>query len=174
MSFLRIKQIKGKSYAYLVENLWKNEGRGSRQKVKHYIGRVYSFDLKDSLNQGFLSFINAEDIEKYVMSTDFIKIIKDMINWEFYKHGISNAEFDVELEVPIIKRSGREVCIKINEGFLCGFYLESLINFRKVELEEDEEIAGYNLAKAFVDAGINIPQDVFIKIFERVGSIKNE
>src|SRR3989344_7566946 len=117
MSFLRMKLIKGKDYAYLVENLWKKEGKSSRQKVKRYVGRVYSFELKEDLNLGFLLFINEENIEKYVKSSTFMKIIKDLINWEFYKHGISNTEFNVELETPIIKRAGREVCIKINDGF---------------------------------------------------------
>ena len=173
MSFLRIKQIKGKNYAYLVENLWKSEG-GSRQKVKQYIGRVYSFELKNKENLGFLSFINKDNIEKYAMSTNFIMMIKDLINWEFYKHGIDDKEFNVELDVPIVRKGSREVCIKINEGFLCGVHIERLINFRKDEEEENEEIIGYNLAKVFIDAGIDVPQEVFIKIFEKVAGSKNE
>ena len=171
MSFLRLKKIKGNHYAYLVENLWK---KGSRQKVKKYVGRVYSFKIKDKENIGFLSFINKEDIEKYVMSTNFIIIIEDLINWEFYKHGIDNKELNVEFDTPIIKRGGRGVCIKINEGFLCGVHIKSLINFRKDEEDENDEIVGYNLAKVFIDAGINVPQEVFIKIFEKVAGSKNE
>ncbi len=49
MSFIRTKKIDGKEYAYLVENKWykrkvKGRGKGPRQKVTKYLGRVHSFD----------------------------------------------------------------------------------------------------------------------------------
>ena len=49
MAFLRVKNVNGQKYAYLVENKWykrghKGKGRGPRQKVMRYLGRVYSFD----------------------------------------------------------------------------------------------------------------------------------
>jgi hypothetical protein len=60
--FFRIKKIKGKEYAYLVENEWKKNS--SRQKVKQYIGRVYRLAQKNNLD--FISFLkskhNVEDI----------------------------------------------------------------------------------------------------------------
>ncbi|KKN65126.1 hypothetical protein LCGC14_0485140 [marine sediment metagenome] len=43
MVFIRIKQIKGICYAYWVKNVWV-PGKGSRQKVVAYIGRVKGLD----------------------------------------------------------------------------------------------------------------------------------
>ncbi len=40
--FIRKKKIKGKEYAYLVENKYIN-GR-VKQKVKRYLGKVFRFD----------------------------------------------------------------------------------------------------------------------------------
>ena len=55
MSFIRTKKIDGKEYAYLVENKWykhsfKGKGRGPRQKVSKYLGRVYNFNKTENID----------------------------------------------------------------------------------------------------------------------------
>ena len=61
-------------------------------------------------------------------------------------------------------KDSKKVAIKINEGYLCNYTLSRLINFK---IKEDEEV-GLVLAKVFVDAGINIPKDLFVKVFEKI------
>ena len=62
-------------------------------------------------------------------------------------------------------KDGRNVVAKINEGFLCGFTLKRILAFKKSEEIEEDSV---ELAKAFVEAGISVPQDVFIGFFEKI------
>jgi len=45
MVFIRTKRIKKAQYAYLVENVWTS--KGSRQKIKSYLGRIIELKYKD-------------------------------------------------------------------------------------------------------------------------------
>ena len=158
--FFRIKKIKGKEYAYIVENEWHK--KGSRQKVKGYIGRVHKFDLKS--NVGFLEHLNMENAEAYLQGNDFKKIINDLAEWEISRHGISKEEFAIDLNSIKIQKGNKEVAVHINEGFLCGHTLRSLIGFKAVEEQND----GYRFARAFVEAGIKVPQEVFVGLFGKI------
>ena len=84
------------------------------------------------------------------------KIINDLVRWELQKH-------DIKEELDNIKSN--KIVFKINEGFLCNFTLESLLNFKA---EPDERETGIKLAKAFVGAGIKIPEELFVGIFGKV------
>jgi hypothetical protein len=168
MSFIRVKNIKKKSgnsyeYAYLVENKWmKRGGKGSRQKVKAFLGRVHKPVLVE--NKDFLEHHSIEDIDSYVKENSLSKVAQDLISWEFVKHGVSN-EFIVDFEGKVVRKYNNKAVLKMNEGFLCDHTLKKLVGFR---FKEDEEHAGMALAKAFVEAGINIPQELFVKVFEKV------
>lgn len=168
MAFLRIKNINGQDYAYVVENSWL---KGSRQKVKAYLGRVYRFDIKN--DKDFLSFIGISDIEGYIKNNEIKKIVVDLIQWEVFKHEIDKNEFNVDIENRKIQRKNKDICIKINDGIFCSKTLSNLLDF-KVEVKEEgkennrEDIVGYKLAKAFVEAGINVPQEVFVGLFEKM------
>ena len=172
MVFLRIKKIKDKNYAYLVENSW--IGNSSRQKVKRYIGRVYKFDLKNNVE--FESFFNINSIEEYIKNNENKKIIKDLIKWEFFKNDIDDKKFNIDFEKIEIKNNEKNACIKINEGYLCSHTLANILNLKRLHEDEtkseiDDETddeTGFRLAKSFVDAGIKIPQEVFIGIFEKI------
>jgi len=154
MAFIRTKKIKSYEYAYLVENVWrKRPKKGSRQKVKAFLGRVYKPELKNDLN-----FVKEE---VYVRDNSFKQIVKDLVEFELLKHDVK--DFFVDFDKNLVLRNNRKVALQINEGFLCNYTLKNLINFK---LEEEE--AGYSLAKAFVEAGIKVPQELFIKIFEKL------
>lgn len=168
--FIRIKNIKNKKgrvypYAYLVGNKWYKRGgngkdKGSRQRVIGYLGRVHSFSkVKDD---DFFEYLKVEDIEKYV-SKGKNKAIKDLVEWEFYRHGVDG--FKVDFRNSKVIREGKEVSLKINEGFLNSWTLNRLLRFRfKGEDRED----GLRLAKAFVEAGLEVPKEVFVGIFNKV------
>jgi len=158
--FFRIKKIKGKEYAYVVENEWHR--KGSRQKVKDYAGRVHRFNLKSNVD--FLKHLNIENAEAYLQNNDFKKIINDLAEWEFLRHSINNDVFKIDLNSMKIQKSNKDVVFYINEGFLCGLTLRSLVEFKAI----DEQTDGYRLARAFVEAGIKVPQEVFVGLFGKM------
>ncbi len=159
--FFRIKKIKGREYAYVVENTWK--GKTSRQKVKCYIGRVYRFSLLKDI--GFLEYLKIGNAQDYIENHDKKKVIMDLAEWELFKFGISKQEFTIDFENIIIQKNKNNAALMINEGFMCSLTLKNLLEFRT---EGDEQADGYRLAKAFVEAGIKIPQEIFVELFGKL------
>ena len=158
--FFRIKKIKGKEYAYLVHNKWRK--KGSRQKVKGYLGRVHKFDLKNDIS--FLEHLKIESLNDYIDKNPRNKIIKDLVEWEILKHDIDGKEFSVDLDNLNVQKNKSNIVLMINDGFLCNLTLRNLLEFKA---EGDEYEDGYRLARAFVEAGIKIPQEVFIGLCQK-------
>lgn len=172
--FIRIKNVKNKKgriypYAYLVSNKWYKrgfgeKGKGSRQKVVKYLGRVYSFSkVKDEDFFGYLKINNTKEYLKNKKN----KIIKDLVRWELHRYGVDLLKFDVDFTSIKVTKSGRDVSLKLNEGLLNTYSLRKLINF-KFTGEERED--GVKLATCFVEAGIEVPSEVFVGIFDNVYS----
>ncbi|MBI2654064.1 hypothetical protein HYX02_04600 [Candidatus Woesearchaeota archaeon] len=158
--FLRIKKIKGKEYGYIVKNEWKK--RGSRQKVKGYIGRAYRFELKEYIE--FMKHFNINDINNYIENNDKNRIINDLIEWELHKFGVDKEEFLIDVADMKIQKNKKDIILLLNEGYMCNLTLKSLIDFKP----EDEQTDGYRLARAFVEAGIKVPHEVFIGLFGKI------
>ena len=167
MAFFRIKKIKGKEYTYLVENEWKR--KGSRQKVKGYLGRIYRFDLKNK--NSFIEFVKNDDLEKYIQENNILKIFSDLMEWELFKFDVNKIEFSVDFENKTVKKGKNNAVIVINEGFLCNLTLKNLLEFKPETNEEDD---GYRLAKAFVEAGIKVPQEIFVGLFAKLYKIDDK
>ena len=198
MAFFRIKKIKGKEYAYIVENKWKPTAksvelnassrsrkhltlrgsdmrgsrrdsltmlkpRGSRQKVKEYVGRVYGLSLVNDV--GFFEFLKIENVNEYIENNNISNIINDLVGWELYKFNVNKNEFSIDLNSKKIQKNNKNVAFFINEGFMCGFTLKNLLEFKP---EGDVQADGYHLARAFVEAGIKVPQEVFVGLFGKV------
>ena len=161
MAFFRIKKIKGKEYAYAVENKWKKTG--SRQKVKGYMGRAYKFMLKN--NTDFSQFRKIENAENYIKDNSFKQVINDLIEWELFKHDINKNKFTIDLDGLKIRQNEKNAVLLINEGFMCSMTLKNILEFKQ---EGDEANDGYRLARAFVESGIKIPQDVFVFLFGKL------
>ncbi|MEK6983113.1 MAG: hypothetical protein AABX33_00940 [Nanoarchaeota archaeon] len=159
--FFRVKKIKGKEYAYIVENDW--QSRGPRQKVKGYAGRVYRFIVGNNVN--FSEYIKIENIQNYIEKNPKNRIIQDLVEWELFRFGINKEEFLIDLNEIKLQRHRRNVVLLLNDGFMCNSTLKDLLYFKP---EGDEQTDGYRLAKAFVDAGIKVPQEVFIGIFGKL------
>ena len=166
MSFIRIKKIRSKEYAYLVENEWKH--KGSRQKVKGYIGSVYRFDLNKDIE--FLHFVKSQSVEEYINQRDIKKIIDDLIKWEFFKFGISSEQFYINFNEKKIQKGKKQVALLINSGFMCSLTLKNLLEF---EAEDNEANDGYRFARAFVEAGIKVPEEIFVGMFGKFYKISN-
>src|SRR3989338_1950293 len=160
MSFIRIKRINGREYAYLVENKlykrgFKGKGKGPRQSVSKYLGRVYAFSKANDI--GFYALKEVSDINGYLKKTARERVIKDLVEWELSRHNIDKVEFMVDFSDKRIVKKNRDISLKINEGFLNSFTLSRLFNMRSND--------GYYLAKCFVEAGIEIPKEVFVGLF---------
>ena len=164
MGFIRVKKINGSEYAYLVENKWykrgfKGKGRGSRQKVSRYLGRVYFFDKTDGWD--FLTFKSINNLEQYLKNNSNNKnqIFRDLVEWELFRHSIDKNEFTIDLNNKKILNGKKEVSLRMNEGFLNSFTLSRLFNINSND--------SYYLAKCFVEAGIEVPKEIFVGIFGR-------
>lgn len=169
MAYIRVKRIKKKSgnvyeYAYLVENRWRKRisgGRkGARQKVIAFLGRNYKRNVVNETS--FLEYLKNDDLNSYISSHGFKEIVCDLVRWELYKHDV--LDVIVDFENFYVRNYKSNVCLQINEGFLCDYSLKKLVNFKFAV----DEHAGISLAKAFVDAGIAIPRELFIKLFEKM------
>ncbi|MBI2558643.1 hypothetical protein HYW20_04940 [Candidatus Woesearchaeota archaeon] len=159
--FFRIKKIKGKEYAYVVENEWRR--RGSRQKVKEYIGRAYRFNLTNNVD--FKQYHKIEDIQNYIESNEKNKIINDLVEWELFRFNVKKEDFLIDLTNTKIQKNKKNVALWINDGCMCSNTLKNLIEFKS---EGDEQLDGYRLARAFVEAGIKVPQEVFVGLFGKI------
>ena len=160
MAFFRIKKIKGKEYAYIVENKWLK--KGSRQKVKSYIGRVYRFELRNDVD--FLKHNKIENFQSYIENNDKNIIINEIIEWELFKFGISKEEFAMDLNNIRIQKNKKNVALLINDGFMCSVTLKNLLDFKP----QSDETDGYHFARAFVEAGIKVPQEIFVGLFGKL------
>lgn len=172
--FVRIKKIYGKEYAYKVHNSWTKYG--PRQKNFGYLGKVIK--PKRLQDKEFEEFLHNTNYEEYLHKSDYRQIIQDLIELELLNHGFEEAsneflKYDdvfVNLEMrKVVKMTGKQnekpACVKLNQGFLCNDSINGLIHFK---LEENEEANIYNLANAFVGAGINVPKDVFVRVYEKI------
>ncbi len=162
MSFIRVKKIDGKEYAYLVENKWykrkvKGRSKGSRQKVSKYLGRVFSFNKKETID--FLPFKKINNLDEYLKINNKNKIIEDLVEWELFRHSINKDDVTIDFSNKKIIKNGKDVSLRMNEGFLNSFTLGRLFGLRAGN--------SYYLAKCFVEAGIEIPKEVFVGIFGR-------
>lgn len=168
MAFFRVKKIKGKEYGYLVENEWKSarslkgKKQGSRQKVKGYLGRVMRLELKENI--GFTDYLKIENFPDYIESNENRKIMKDLIEWELHKFAVDKNQVLIDLNEMKVQKNSRNVALMMNNGMMCSFTLKNLLEFRP----EDEHNDGYRLARAFVEAGITVPQDVFVGLFGKM------
>ncbi len=164
--FLRIKKINNAEYVYLVDNKWykkktKGKGKGPRQKVKRYLGRVYSFEKKEG---NFLTFKKIENLEQYLENNEKEGIIKDVVEWELSRHNIKK-EYLIDFGKKKVLKGKKEVSLALNEGFLNSYTLARLLKFK---FGHDTEKAGLDFAKCFVEAGIEVPKEVFVGIFGKV------
>lgn len=168
MGFVRIKKIKGIEYAYLVENTW--GGRGSRQKVTGYLGKVYRPARVFNLN--FFEHYRIEQKTQYLEALERKKLVRDIIKLELLKHGFSDGEqvlasgtLFVNLDAMQVKNRTKKACLALNEGFLSDATLRRLIDFNETGNQAELSM---KLAKAFVEAGIKVEEELFISVYEKI------
>ncbi len=168
--FIRIKNIKGHSYAYLVENNWND--KKTRQKVKQYLGRIHVPEK--------VSTVSFDEFSK--LPKDYKTIVSALIEWTLHQHGFvkdplvqkkwiyQHGKIAADPETFKITSGKNNVTLKLNEGYMNEYTLKEItcIGVNKDIKKQEQRVAGTILAKAFISAGIPIPHDVFIEIFQKV------
>ena len=155
--FIRIKKIKNKEYAYLVENKWLNNS--SRQVVKDYLGRV----CKPERAKSVIKINHGLDFKEFIL--DLAR--QELLNYGFIAEGgvLKSGNVTVDLNELKFTKNKKAIAISLNEGFLCAHTLSQLLNFRP---KGNEEEVGMTLAIMLVEAGIKVPKEEFIHVFEKV------
>ncbi len=160
MPFVRIKRIKNKEYAYLVENAWKKRKKGSRQKTLKYLGRVHHLEQIEN--------IQAEVEENH----DFKKIITNLLKIHLKNYGFNQEKktfmkdnIIIDFENNSVTKSNRNISIQMNEGFLNTYTLRQLYNYKP---KGDMQEIGFNLANVFVSTGLVVPQGIFIQAYGKL------
>jgi len=174
--FVRIKKINGQKYGYLVKNTWTE--KGPRQKVSKYLGKIAILENSESSKTA----TTEKEFEKYIgktltehlAETTAKKIIIDLIKAELSRNGFKQKnemffldKIEISIENKKVTIQKTPAVVKLNDGYLCELTLNNLIEFRPKEDKTDDEL-GYALAKAFSDAGIRVPKQVFIAVFEKM------
>ena len=171
MAFVRIKKIKGNEYAYLVQNKWrKAKGKSPKQKVKAYLGRVYRLIKEKEID--FWETVDSEP-ENYLKFATKEKILNDLVRFELLKHGFvnlygkwvnNNIKVDIDKK-KVVNETKSECVLKINEGHMCGYRIKKILAY---EPDGPIEETGYELARLFIESGIDVPQEVFIGYYEKL------
>jgi hypothetical protein len=184
MTFIRVKEIGKKhgikyKYAYLVENKWrkriKGGKKGSRQRVSKYLGKVVKLNKEKDIS--FFNFLKLSDINSYLEKSK-AEIIDDLIRYELFLHGFEEKEgimlknelslgFDIKRK-RFVNANGKpeNTVIEINEGFLCEHTILKLLDFKKID--DDDHYTGIGLAKAFLEAGLKVPEEIFVGYFNKI------
>ena len=168
MSFIRTKKIKGRKYAYIVENKWKKSK--VKQKFKKYLGRVYEFSREEKEFDNMI----AVPMEQYLETRKVNDMILDLVEWELLNHGFEkkdkvyvNGECTVNLKKKqVINARNSSISLAFNEGLVNSYGIKKLLRLRLEGKDEDED--AYKLAKSFVEAGINVPKEIFVEVFSKL------
>lgn len=157
--FVRVKNIKGNRYAYLVENTW--QPKGSRQTVKAYLGKV--------LKPEPVSVQPLPDIAAH----SFPDAVLSLTSWTLSNHGFQQTQdshvkdnVSVNLAQKAVRHKTKNAALELNEGYLCDHTLTQLLNFVGEGSREQE--VGQRLANALLEAGISVPQETFVTLFNKI------
>ncbi len=155
--FVRVKKIKGNYYAYNVQN---RRVRGKvKQRVKGYIGKTLI--PKKTNEKDFFEF-TGKDVNSY--KKHLKETVEDLIKWELFKHDLKDVKIDIKKSS--LTKDNEKIVIKLNEGYLYDKTIKSIIKFHAVG--DDEYFIGKEFAEVFVKAGIDIPKELFVKLFEKI------
>ncbi len=157
--FVRIKK-RGTSgnYAYLVENFWINGS--SRQRIKSYLGKVYPLNAIHDIQV-----VPDFDLE-------YKELILDIIKKELCRYGFREKEgvyflgkIFVNLNLGTIYDSrGKNVVIRLNDGYLCDYHLQGLFNL----MASEERVKGIQLASLLVSAGLKVDSSSFVELYKKL------
>lgn len=161
--FIRTKKINNKRYAYLVQNIWSEAG--SKQKVAAYLGKIHSPVKKETpltstanTPQGIISELIENELRQH----------------QFKEHPDNTALFIYDMliynkKTQTLKEKNKDVVLKINDGYLCGYTMQKMEEECKVQRQrQDPHVRAVKLAETLVAAGLKVPQETFIKLHQAI------
>ncbi|MEK6874852.1 MAG: hypothetical protein AABX52_03840 [Nanoarchaeota archaeon] len=159
--FIRKKHIKGQDYAYLVQNTWTTHG--PRQHVTAYLGKIYT--LTQTTQTPFphidIEHMNYQDAVQAILIWNIETLGFKPTGNHYFKDNLI-----IDPAIHTVKNTkGKEAIIQRDQGYLCSHTLTTIYKF---SMQGHEEEVGFALAKAFVDAGLSVPKEVFVQIFEKI------
>jgi hypothetical protein len=183
MAFIRKKKINEQYYGYIVKNKWTS--KGSRQKAK-YIGKVIHLPIVNEIS--FEEYCNNNfnyGSKDYIRKNSKTEIINEIIKLELIKRGLiiekieikdsskikkienclTNGDYYYKGRRLFKKSTNKEVVLEMNEGFLCRFSTDRLLRVKIIGYDEREK--GIKLAKALLEAGLKVENEVFVLLFEK-------
>ena len=174
--FIRIKKIKNNNYAYLVENFWRKRKKYKvKQKTLKYLGKAIRLEKKQ--NKSLLEFLNIENLQEYLEKQNPKRIILDLIRLELINHNfketkknifeLNNFKVNLKDKRVIDLKTKKEICLEINNNFLCSYTLRKLINFTPKQNLAELQI-GKQLANALESSGIIIPKEIFVIVAKKI------
>jgi hypothetical protein len=163
--FIRTKTVKEKEYAYLVKNVWTK--KGPRQKAIKYLGAVIQSPYVKEIS--FERFILPLKIEELFSKKNPKLVYKALLKRELVRYGFIEIEpnlmqyedITIALTTKDVIRNGRQVVLKVNEGFICKQTITNLL--KHIHLEDE---TGKKLAEDILEAGISIEKDIFVRLYK--------
>ncbi len=156
MAYIRTKKINENKYGYLVES--KNTEKGPRQKVKGYLGKVFELEKKGKVE---VADTPGNDKKELLLSI----MLPELQLRGFKKRSGKFCCNNIVLcpRTFSLSQKGKKVVLSLNGGYLCDFTLQRIIGFRK---SKDFSRDGYTLAKYFLEAGLLISEDNFVRFYQ--------
>ncbi len=167
--FIRSKRVKNHRYAYLVKNSWGR--KGPRQRVRRYLGRVHSpqavSEITFSDYMGQAEGISPDSSPK--------QMILSLVSWVLCCYGFRQnksrkshwrlGDIEVDLSRMRVTRGKNNIALYMNNDYLCNYTLRRLLRFTSAGSRDEVAL---ELARAFVGAGIPVPEEAFVEIFQKV------
>jgi len=154
--FVRVKKIKGKPYAYLVENEW--TPWGSRQRVVKYLGKTHE---PSRIAEGLL------ELPAELQAAMTEAVAQELKNHGFSRKGttLTKDTIMVNLAEKTVRDKNKKVVLAMNEGYLCDHTFTELLNYVP---EEKHEVNAKKLAGLVLEAGLKLSNEQFVHLFEQV------
>ncbi len=154
--FVRIKKIKGRPYAYLVQNEW--TPWGSRQRVSQYLGKTHNLKR---LSEGLT------ELPTGYQEATIKAITQELLNHGFSQKGneLHKETITVNLQEKTIRSNNKKAVLAMNEGYLCDHTFQQLLTYQP---EEKQEQNAKKLANTVLEAGLKLTNEQFVHLFEQV------
>lgn len=172
--YIRTKKIKNTLYAYLVSARWSKRRKAPKQKTVKYLGKLYK--IKKIYNKPFEKYIK-KNLSLYLKKNLYKKIVFDLVCCELVNHRFKEIKKDIwnhkNLVVDLKTKkvydlnTNKTVCLEINNNFLTTHTLRNIVYFNFLPNLTKIQI-GKSLAKAFLSAGIMLPEDIFVTLFQKI------
>ncbi|MBU0470608.1 MAG: hypothetical protein KKA62_02115 [Nanoarchaeota archaeon] len=164
MAYIRTKKINNQFYAYLVES--KSTSSGPRQKVKQYLGRVYTLEkTKEAISPKQPEPDSSKKILSFLVLSELEKIGFEKKREVYIFKNLIFSPLNNSLTKKNKSKSPKEAIISLNDGFLCSFTLKRISDFKKTK---DFNKDAYLLAKHFLEAGLPISQELFVLFYQQL------